>query len=157
MAKPTSRLTPPESFAPSLAAHSPMSRAAKSGPAAQAPDELDCLVRGEAVDRERGLGLDRARFPGERGVGDDVAAGEGDRPGVRQQQPDDLVDERRLAGAVVAEQPVHLARVDGEIDAVVGECSSPVRLREAGDLEEHRVGSPCSRQRVDTAQYAHTQ
>ena len=85
--------------------------------ASQPADELDRLVGRQPVDRQLRLRLERAGLAGEARVGDRIAAVDPDRPGVGLEQPDDLVDERRLAGAVVAEQAEHLPGVDRQVDA----------------------------------------
>ena len=64
------------------------------------------------------------------GIGDHVAAVDADGAGGRPQQPDDLVDQRRLAGAVVAEQAEDFAFADGQADPVVGPGTGPVDLRQ---------------------------
>src|SRR5207244_3578336 len=51
------------------------------------------------------------------------------------------LQQRRLAGAVLAEQPVDLAALDGQVDAVQGERAREA-LRDAGHAEDgHRVGA----------------
>ena len=60
-----------------------------------------------------------------------------DLPGVGREDAVDHLDERRLAGAVLAEQRVDLARPDAEIDVVVGEHAgkrlvTPTSLRRGG-------------------------
>ncbi len=107
------------------------------GRAADPADELDRLARREAVDRKRGLGLDRAGPSGEPGIGHDIVSADGDAAGVGLEEPHHLVDERRLAGAVVAEQAVDLAGLHGERDPVVRAGSLPVGLGQAIDLQQH--------------------
>jgi hypothetical protein len=104
------------------------------------PHEVDRLARGQPVEGDLRLGLDGADLAREGRVGDHVMAVDRDRPGIGSQQPHDLVDERRLAGAVVAEEAVDLAGVDGEVDPGVRPGPLPVRLGQAGDLEQHRRG-----------------
>ena len=53
------------------------------------------------------------------------------------QQPVEDVHQRRLAGAVLAEQRVDLARLDGEVDAVVGDEAAKT-LRDPTQLELQR-------------------
>jgi hypothetical protein len=105
--------------------------------AADPAHELDRLPRREAVDRQRRLRLDGAGAAGVAGVGHDVAATDQDPARIRPQEPNDLVDERRLPGAVVAEEPIDLARLHGERDPVVRAGSLSVGLGEAVDLEQH--------------------
>ena len=63
---------------------------------------------------------------GERGVlADRVVAEHADPPGVGAQQPAEQADRRRLAGAVRADQPEHLAAPDVERHVVDGD----VRVR----------------------------
>jgi hypothetical protein len=50
------------------------------------------------------------------------------------------LDQGRLAGAVVAEQAVHLARVDGEADA--GQCDH--RAEMLGDVVDLDQGAPAA-------------
>ena len=45
-------------------------------------------------------------------------AAEGDRAGIGAVDAGDGLHQRRLAGAIVADQPDHFAGLDGEIDAV---------------------------------------
>ena len=80
--------------------------------------------------------MDRAGPASEARVGDHITAINPDRALVRPDQPDDLVCQGRLAGAVVAQQPVDLAGLDHQVDTVVGERrTSPVALGEPLDLE----------------------
>ena len=44
-----------------------------------------------------------------------------DRPGVGPDEPGEDPDQRRLAGAVLAEQAVHLAAAERQVDPVVRE------------------------------------
>jgi len=57
----------------------------------------------------------------------------------RLQQTDNLVDQRRLACAIVTEQAEHLARVDREVDSVIGPNAGPVDLRQIPDFQQHRL------------------
>src|SRR5699024_6718757 len=58
--------------------------------------------------------------PGCSGTAHGVDAADPDGPGIRAQEPDELRDEGRLAGAVVTEQADDLARSDAESDRIVG-------------------------------------
>ena len=60
-----------------------------------------------------------------RGVAPRVAAEQADVAGVLAQQPEQHPDGRRLAGAVGAEEAVHLAPGDGEVEPVQGPRSVP--------------------------------
>ena len=61
-----------------------------------------------------------------------------DLPGVRPGQPVEDVHERRLAGAVLAQQGVDLAGLDVEVDAVVGDHAR-VALGDAAHLQRRRA------------------
>ena len=61
-------------------------------------------------------------------------------PSVGVEQPVEHVHQRRLAGAVLAEQAVDLARLDGQVDVVVGR-ERPEPLGEPLDLQLHRCPS----------------
>ena len=52
------------------------------------------------------------------------------------QQPVEHVHQRRLAGAVLAEQRVDLTGLDDEVDVVVGHEAAEA-LRDAGQLQAH--------------------
>ena len=99
--------------------------------------ERDVVERGEvAVDagdleRPREAAV-RARRRAERG---DVFAGEPDVPAVRPQIAGELADERRLAGAVGADDRVRLAGKRLERD-LVGRAQRAERLREVFDVEQ---------------------
>ena len=56
---------------------------------------------------------------------------------VRLQQPVEDVHQGRLAGAVLAEQGVDLARLDGEVDVVVGDQVAEA-LGDAAQFESQR-------------------
>ena len=94
-------------------AHRPAS--APSNPSRQ----LNRFARADAGDRHVRLRLDAYEPPGKLRLGHDVDAADGDRARVRSIQPDDLIDERRLAGAVVAEDSDHLAGFHVHRDSVV--------------------------------------
>jgi hypothetical protein len=147
-------------FHQAVAPHADVGRSTPAQPA----DQLDRLARRQPVDRKLRLRLKRAHAPRIARIGDRVATGDQDRAGIREEQPDDLVDQRRLAGAVVAEQPQYLPGVGREGDLVVGAGGGsppetrPVRLGHTLDLEQHRwpppgwsgdrpawPGRPCSR------------
>ena len=78
---------------------------------------------------------------------DRVAGGaEGDRlsvqqdlAGIRAVEPVEDVHQRRLAGAVLAEQRVHLAAPDVEVDVVVGDDAREL-LADPAHLEDEVVG-----------------
>ena len=74
----------------------------------QVVDEVELLVDGGHAP-----GQGRGRIARGQGsaVDDDLAGGGGDEPG-------DALDERGLAGAVLADEAVHLPGLDGEVDAV---------------------------------------
>ncbi len=57
-------------------------------------------------------------------------------------QPGDDVEEGRLAGAVGADQAIHLAALDGDAD-VRERLQAAETLGDAGDLEHHIVGFLC--------------
>ncbi len=64
----------------------------------------------------------------------DVMPVEKDLPGVGCEAAGDLGDERRLAGAVRADEGVHLARAHREVDAVDGDHAAEM-LVEAFDAK----------------------
>ncbi len=104
---------------------------------AELTEQLDRLAGRQAVDRHLGLGLEGAQPPGQPGIGDHVAAVDADGAGGGPQQSDYLVDQRRLPGAVVAEQTEDLALADGQADPVVGPGTGSVDLRQFFDLQQH--------------------
>ena len=57
--------------------------------------------------------------------------------------PAEALDERRLAGAVVADDAQHLARVELEVGVVERDDAS-VRLDQADGLQDRAVGRSCS-------------
>ena len=63
-----------------------------------------------------------------------------DLAGAGLDQPVDRLDQRRLAGAVLAEQSVDLFRLDIDIDRLVGE-ERAIALGQANRLEQRR-GTP---------------
>ena len=75
--------------------------------------------------------VDRVLRRGER----DLLAVEQDLARVRVVQPVEDVHQRRLAGAVLAEQRVHLALAELEVDVVVGEHPGEL-LRDSAELED---------------------
>ena len=82
------------------------------------------------------------RLAGGRGVGDgDRLALPADLARGRLQRAVDDLDQRRLAGAVLAEQRVDLARRDGEVDAVVGPERAEI-LGDADGLQRRCAGRP---------------
>ena len=87
-------------------------------------------------------GCDRAVRRGEVGR----CAVEQDLPVVRPVEAVEDVHERRLAGAVLAEERVHLAPAQVEIDPVVRENTGEA-LRDAAQLEDGRIGVSHSRRR----------
>ena len=115
--------------------------------AAELTHEVDGLARGQPVDGQLRLGLQRAGLAGVAWVRDRVTAVDADAARVGTQETDDLVDERRLAGTVVAEQAVDLAPLRVEGDAVVGAHAGTtpegpsIRLGDLLDFEQHG-GSP---------------
>ena len=101
--------------------------------------EQDVLGDGEDGDQHEVLvdHVDAARDR-VRGTRDgDFLAVEQDRPLVRPGQPVEDVHERRLAGAVLAEQGVDLAGADLQIDLVVGDHAR-IALGDAPHLEGRR-------------------
>ena len=80
-------------------------------------------------------GLDRVLRGGER----DRLAVEQDLARVGLVEPVEDVHQRRLAGAVLAEQRVHLALRQLEVDVVVGDDARE-RLRDPAHLEDGDVG-----------------
>ena len=72
--------------------------------------------------------------------GDEIAgldALDPDRAGVGRMQAGEDADQRRLAGSVLAEQAVHLAPSELQVDAVVREHARE-RLRDADQLDDRR-------------------
>ena len=115
---------------------------ARSGTDAERGD-LDVLAHREPA--ERAAVLERAREAGApasvRSPARDVAPFELDRPLVREVEPGEDVHERRLAGAVRADQPDHLVAVELERD--VAERLHPGEgTRDAGG-PERGSGPPC--------------
>ena len=99
--------------------------------------ERDVLGRGEHIHQHEML-VDHAD-PGAHGVarvGDpDQFAVDADLPGVRPQQAKEHVHQRRLAGAVLAEEAVDLALFDGQVHLVIRD-----ELAEAlGDVDEFEL------------------
>ncbi|OIQ78681.1 hypothetical protein GALL_396150 [mine drainage metagenome] len=107
-------------------------------PAADPTDQLHRRARRQTGDRDVRLRLDRGPSAGEIGPGDRVDAVEDDRAGVRSDEPDYLVDEGRLAGAVMPEETDHLTGCHVEVDAVVRlHAAAPgVALAESADRED---------------------
>ena len=68
----------------------------------------------------------------------DVAAVEGDRAGIGAVDAGDGLHQRRLAGAVVADQADHLAGRDGEVDAVQ-HVDRAKALADAGEREQRHT------------------
>ncbi len=62
-----------------------------------------------------------------------------DRPGVDRVDAGEGLDERRLAGAVLAHERVHLARPEGEVDGVEGEDAGEAD-GDPGHLDDRRDG-----------------
>ena len=100
----------------------------RSVAAADPPGQLDGLVHPERVDRHLGLREVRAQLAGRVGIGDQVIGSQGDPASGRLEQPDDLLDQGRLAGAVGPEQAVDLARLHLQGDLVVGPVGAVVDL-----------------------------
>ena len=95
----------------------------------QVRDQVQLLVDGGDAAGDRGSGVaDRERLALE----PDLAGGGLDQPG-------DALDERRLAGAVLADQTVHLAAGHGQVDAIEG-AHARVVLDQPADLEQRTVG-----------------
>jgi hypothetical protein len=65
----------------------------------------------------------------------DVEAAYRRRSGRRPHRGREHPDRRRLAGAVRAEQPERLARLDVEADSCEGDDPSAIRLRQRSDLD----------------------
>ena len=65
----------------------------------------------------------------------DLLAGDADRPGIGLVHPGEHVHQRGLAGAVLAEDGMDLARPEVERDAVVGH-DRPEALADAAHLDE---------------------
>ena len=87
---------------------------------------------------QRGLLVDRghAQAPRQQGIrAVERQAGDGDGTGVRTMGPRHDLDQRALAGAVLAHERVHLARAHVEIDAAE-RADGAERLGDAADLEE---------------------
>ena len=59
-------------------------------------------------------------------------------PGIRADEAGEDADQRRLAGSVLAEQAVHLARPEPQVDGVVREHARE-RLRDSRELDDRRV------------------
>ena len=68
----------------------------------------------------------------------DDAAAQADLAGVGAMDAGEDLDQRRLAGAVLAEQRMHLAGADVEVDSVERQRAGEA-LGQAGDLEQARV------------------
>ena len=103
-----------------LAAHRPAVERDPGGERLAAEEEV--LEDVEVGEERQLLGDDRDPLIGRlAGVAEgDPLAVELERPLIRGGAADDDLDQRRLAGAVGAEQGVHLTRVDLEIDAIEG-------------------------------------
>src|SRR5438094_147025 len=109
--------------------------------AARMASDLDVLEHRHA--REELDVLERPRdAPADDPVGrrsQQALAGEGDLARIRAVQAGDQVEERRLAGAVRADQPGNLALLDRERDVVDGDDASEP-LREVLDREQSHGG-----------------
>ena len=77
-------------------------------------DDVEVVAQREVLVHD----LDAQRGGVLRGVDGDRLALEQDLAGVDRVDADDALDERGLAGAVVADERGHLARVDVEVDVV---------------------------------------
>src|SRR5207247_420830 len=77
------------------------------------------------------------------GLVGDVLAPEQDLPAVGREEPGDQIDERRLAGAVGADEREHLPLLDREIHVVHGVGVAEILDEILGDQEAH-VSSPSS-------------
>ena len=120
--------------------------ARRAGAAAEAEDRLgaehDVLEPGEVLGQREVL-VDHADAGSERGMGrarrqrDQPAFGAGDlhRAGIGDVVAEEDVHQRRLAGAVLAEQGEDLAAAQGEVDAVIGE-QRPEALGDAGEAKD---------------------
>src|SRR5204862_1369509 len=62
-----------------------------------------------------------------------------DRPRVGPEQAGEDADQGRLAGAVLAEEAMHLAAAERDVDVVVGEDAGK-RLRDPPQLDDRRPG-----------------
>ncbi len=71
----------------------------------------------------------------------DVGTAEGDPPGVGLELAGELRDQRRLAGAVRADDGVDLAIVDREADVVGGDDPPELLAQVLGDEERHDSGA----------------
>ncbi len=95
-------------------------------------DDVEVVAQGEVLVDD----LD-AEGGGVAGAGDVAGpAGDGDLAAVDGVDAGDAFDQRRLAGAVVADEGADLAGVDGEID--LGEdLDGAEALGDAGEFEQH--------------------
>ena len=120
-------------------------RARRLAPAHEAAETRGRVWREHGVEdgqvlRERHLlegGLDAERVRVPRAREPRLAAGEREASGVGHGEPAQHPHERALARAVLAEERVHLARREREIDAVVGE-EVAVTFRDACQAHERR-------------------
>src|SRR2546425_6474465 len=98
-------------------------------------EELDGLPRGEVV-RERAPLQLHPDPPLDAGrIGENVDAGDRGRAGIGAPQALEDLDRRRLAGAVRAEEPEHLAGLDVEADTADG-LDLAVALSKVSDLHD---------------------
>ena len=97
--------------------------------AAQRPEQVDRLAAGEVRPQADVTGHVREAAVQVDGVAPRIAAQHGRRSGVGAQQPEQHPDRRGLAGAVRAEEAVHLARPHRQVEPVE-------RARRAERLDE---------------------
>ena len=95
----------------------------------QMRDQVELLIDGGDAPTDRGVGVaDRERLAFE----PHLTRGRLDQPG-------DALDERGLAGAVLADQAVHLAAGHGQIDPIEG-AHARVVLDQPADLQQRTAG-----------------
>jgi hypothetical protein len=111
-------------------------RACFASPQALARAEHEVLEHGQGRDERRVLvdHSDPERDRALRRIDLHLDPVEADPPVVGLEHPGEDAHQRRLAGAVLAEQAVHLAAAHGEGDAVVGEDARE-GLRDADQLD----------------------
>ena len=97
--------------------------------------DLDGLTRRDPVERSLGLWLKRTHPTRHRRIRDRVLAVDVNGSGGWLGETGHLIEQCRLASAVMSEQADHLARIDLEGDIVVGANAPPVVLGEAVERE----------------------
>ena len=110
--------------------------------AAQPRNRVDQFVHVHRLQVELALRQEPDAPPREPGIRHHVHALDRNGAGGRLEQPQHLPHQRRLPGAVRAEQSVHLARPQRQRDVVVREGSVAVPLSQPTDLED---GLPAER------------